>query len=81
MIDYDYLKPDSLEEVFDLMKIYGTRAELVAGGTDVMVFIKQSNHSPEVLISLRGLRDLCYIRKNNGYHIFNRGQPRWDPSR
>ena len=69
MIDYDYLKPTSLEEVFDLMKKYGSRAELVAGGTDVMVFIKQSNHSPEVLISLRGLTDLCYIRKNNGYHI------------
>ena len=69
MIDYDYLKPANLGEVFDLMKKYGSRAELVAGGTDVMVFIKQSNHSPEVLISLRGLRDLCYIRKNNGYHI------------
>ena len=69
MIDYDYLKPDSLEEVFELMKKYGSRAELVAGGTDVMVFIKQSNHSPEVLISLRGLTDLGYIRKNGGYHI------------
>jgi CO/xanthine dehydrogenase FAD-binding subunit len=69
MIDYDYLKPASLDEVFDLMKKYGSRAELVAGGTDVMVFIKHSHHSPEVLISLRGLTDLCYIRKNHGYHI------------
>lgn len=69
MIEYEYLKPTSLDEVFDLMKKHGSKAELVAGGTDVMVFIKQSNHSPEVLISLRGLRDLCYIRKNGGYHI------------
>lgn len=69
MIDYDYLKPTSLDEVFDLMKTYGSKAELVAGGTDVMVFIKQENRSPEALISLRGLTDLSYIRKNGGYHI------------
>ena len=69
MINYDYLKPTSLDEVFDLMKTYGSDAELVAGGTDVMVFIKQGNRSPGVLISLRGLTDLSYIRKNGGYHI------------
>ncbi len=69
MIDYEYLKPASLDEVFDLMKKHGSKAELVAGGTDVMVFIKQGNHSPEVLISLRGLTDLCYIQKNSAYHI------------
>jgi carbon-monoxide dehydrogenase medium subunit len=69
MIDYTYLKPTSLDEVLDLKKKYGPRAQLVAGGTDVMVFIKQGNRSPEVLISLRGLTDLCYIRKNEDYHI------------
>ncbi|MBW2633134.1 MAG: xanthine dehydrogenase family protein subunit M [Deltaproteobacteria bacterium] len=69
MINYEYFKPESLDEVFELMQQYGSRAALVAGGTDVMVFIKQSNHSPEVLISLRGLTDLSYIRKNEGYHI------------
>jgi carbon-monoxide dehydrogenase medium subunit len=69
MIDYRYFKPKSLDEVFDLMQQYGKRAELIAGGTDVMVFMKQSNRGPEVLISLRGLRDLCYVRKNDNYHI------------
>ena len=69
MIDYDYLKPDSLEEVFTLLKTYGRRATLIAGGTDVMVYMKQGNVSPEVLISLRGLKELQYIRKNGDYHI------------
>ena len=69
MIDYEYLKPGSLKEVFDLLKTYGKRASLIAGGTDVMVYMKQSNVSPEVLISLRGLKELCYIRKNGEYHI------------
>lgn len=69
MIDYDYVKPASLKEVFDLLNRYGRRAELIAGGTDVMVTMKRSNRSPEVLISLRGLKELCYIRKNGDYHI------------
>jgi len=69
MIDYDYRKPESLEEVFNLLGEYGHRATLIAGGTDVMVKIRNTRKAPEVLISLRGLKDLSYIRKNGGYHI------------
>ncbi|MCF8142677.1 MAG: FAD binding domain-containing protein [Deltaproteobacteria bacterium] len=69
MIDYDYRKPESLEEVFTLLREYGHKAALIAGGTDVMVKIRNTKRAPEVLISLRGLKDLSYIRKNGGYHI------------
>jgi len=69
MIDYDYRKPESLEEVFKLLQEYGHRAALIAGGTDVMVKIRNTRKAPEVLISLRGLKELSYIRKNGDYHI------------
>jgi len=69
MIDYDYLKPKSLEEVFSLLETYGERATLIAGGTDVMVSIRNKELAPEVLISLRELKDLSYIRKDDAYHI------------
>ena len=69
MVDYDYKKPKSLKEVFGLLKEYGPKATLIAGGTDVMINIRNRELSPEILISLQGLKDLCYIRKNNGYHI------------
>jgi len=69
MIDYDYVKPESLDEVFDLLKMHGQRAALIAGGTDVMVKIRNTGKAPEVLISLRGLNDLSFIRKNGDYHI------------
>jgi len=69
MIEYDYKKPESLEEVFSLLKEYGTRAALIAGGTDVMVKIRNTKRAPEVLISLRGLKDLKYIKKNGNYRI------------
>jgi CO/xanthine dehydrogenase FAD-binding subunit len=69
MMDYDYIKPASMKEVFGLLKEYGPKATLIAGGTDVMINIRNRELSPEVLISLRGLNDLRYIRKKNGYHI------------
>ena len=68
-MDYDYVKPGSLKEVFGLLKKHGPKATLIAGGTDVMINIKNKELSPEVLISLRGLEELRYIEKNHGYHI------------
>ena len=69
MIDYEYKIPADLHEVFTLLKEYGKKATLVAGGTDVMVKIRNTRKAPEVLISLRRLEDLRYIRKNGGYRI------------
>ena len=69
MMDYDYKKPTSMKEVFGLLKEYGPKAILIAGGTDVMINIRNRELSPETLISLRGLNDLRYIRKDDGYHI------------
>ena len=69
MIAYDYFKPKDLAETFKLLDQHGRKAELIAGGTDVMVVVKQSNRSPDALISLRGIEELRYIRKNDGYHI------------
>ena len=68
-MEYDYVKPASLKEVFGLLKKHGPRATLIAGGTDVMINIRNKELAPEVLISLRGLEDLRFIRRTNGYHI------------
>ncbi len=65
MIDYDYLKPKSLDEVFSFLESYGDKAVLIAGGTDVMVNIRNRKIAPEALISLRGLEELAYIKKND----------------
>jgi len=69
MIDCDYLRPDNLEEALGLLKEHGPRATLIAGGTDVMVKIRNTKKTPEVLVSIRGLKDLKYIEKRSGYHI------------
>jgi carbon-monoxide dehydrogenase medium subunit len=58
MKKFDYLKPKTLEEAIGLLDQYGEKAALIAGGTDVIVKVKQKTISPDVLISLQGIPGL-----------------------
>ncbi len=64
MKKFDYLKPKSLEEAFSLLNQYGEKAKLIAGGTDVIVMIKQKKISPDVLISLSDIPSMDQIEYN-----------------
>jgi CO/xanthine dehydrogenase FAD-binding subunit len=60
MSDFDYFKPGSLEEVWALEeKFPGSR--YIAGGTDLMVKIKNRVVKPRALISLRSIPGLSSI--------------------
>jgi len=69
MKKFDYLKPKTLEEAFSLLNQYGTKAKLIAGGTDVIVMIKQKEMSPDVLISLQGISGLDQIQYDGTLRI------------
>jgi carbon-monoxide dehydrogenase medium subunit len=69
-VRFDYLKPSSIEEAIELLQKYENRAMLIAGGTDVMVGIRQNKFSPQVLISLKGVKGLDSIETyKNGLRI------------
>jgi len=57
MNHFDYFKPQSLEEVWDLGKKF-PGAQYIAGGTDLMVKIKNRTIMPQTLISLRSVSGL-----------------------
>jgi carbon-monoxide dehydrogenase medium subunit len=57
MNNLDYFKPQSLEEVWDLGKKF-PGAKYIAGGTDLMVKIKNRTIMPQTLISLRSVSGL-----------------------
>lgn len=61
MVRYDYLKPESLAEAIGLLQRHGEGAMLIAGGTDVMVGIRQKKFAPQVLVSLKGLKELDHL--------------------
>ncbi len=69
MKKFDYFKPKTLEEALTLFSKYGEKAKWIAGGTDVIVMIKQKTMVPDVLISLQGIGGLDQINLNGSLSI------------
>jgi CO/xanthine dehydrogenase FAD-binding subunit len=69
MKKFDYFKPKTFEEALTLLAKYGEKAKLIAGGTDVIVMIKQKTIAPDLLISLQGIPGLDRIQLNGSLSI------------
>ena len=69
MKKFDYFKPKTLEDALTLFAKYGEKAKLIAGGTDIIVMIKQKAMAPDVLISLQGIPGLDQIKYNGSLSI------------
>jgi 4-hydroxybenzoyl-CoA reductase subunit beta len=64
---FEYLEPKDLGETLDLLAHHREQASLLAGGTDVLVRMKQRLERPPFVISLKGLSQLRYIREQSDY--------------
>jgi len=53
---FDYVRPNNLDELCDVLSQYGAKAKLLAGGTDLTIALKQRLINPEVLIDLNHVR-------------------------
>ena len=52
MIRFDYQEPTTLKKAFGLMEKYGDDARVIAGGTSLIIMIRQRLLMPKVVISL-----------------------------
>ena len=52
MIKFDYHEPTTLKKVFSLMEKYGDEARVIAGGTSLIIMMRQRLLTPKVVISL-----------------------------
>jgi 4-hydroxybenzoyl-CoA reductase subunit beta len=59
---FNLLRPRTLEDTIAALRDHGADAKMVAGGTDLLPSMKQGLFSPRVLIDLKGLRELDFIR-------------------
>lgn len=55
---FTYLMPRTAEEAAEMLAVHGQRAMVVAGGTDLFPNMKRRQQTPEVVIGLRGVREL-----------------------
>ncbi len=55
---FDYFKPQTVAEVVSLLQNYQEQASLLAGGTDLLVFMKTGAKHPKYVIDLKGIPSL-----------------------
>lgn len=66
MIPFEYRTPKTLKEVQTDLKKFGTDAKLIAGGTALVIMMKQRLVRPSCLISLRSVRGLSGVAQKDG---------------
>ena len=63
---FDYHAPGSLVEALDLIAEHGDEARVLAGGQSLVPMLNMRLIRPRVLVSLRRLRELDFVRRQDG---------------
>ncbi len=64
MKKFDYFQPETLKDSYSLMEKSKGQAKYIAGGTDLIVNIKNRVIQPDALISLKRIKELTGISQN-----------------
>lgn len=59
---FDYLEPTSIKDAVSLLTQYSGKAKVIAGGTDLLVQIRNKAIKPEYLVDIECIPGLGYIR-------------------
>ncbi len=62
--DFIYLRPQTIEDLLSLLDKRKSEATLLAGGTELLVRMKQRLCTPQYVISLNGMASLDYVKYN-----------------
>lgn len=62
---FEYLEPRTREDLFSMLDQYGPAARVLAGGTDLLVNIRQKAIEPQHLINIKNIHDLSFIEQDH----------------
>ena len=62
---FEYIRPKTAAEALDAFHQHGPACKALAGGTDILVRMKQRLAAPSFLVSLKDLTELSYVRRGN----------------
>lgn len=68
--EFEYFSPRDIPSTLELLSIHGAQAVLLAGGTDLLVRMKQQLVTPGAVINLKDIAELKGIRKLEGSFVF-----------
>ncbi len=68
---FEYVKPDSLSEALDMLKSNGAQVRIMAGGTDLILQMKQGQITPAFVLDVKNIPELNRLEwnKDEGLHI------------
>jgi CO/xanthine dehydrogenase FAD-binding subunit len=66
---FEYAKPGTLREGIKTLTRYGNRAQVLAGGTDLIGLISDDKLLPEIVVDIKGIAGLDKIEFKNGVLI------------
>jgi CO/xanthine dehydrogenase FAD-binding subunit len=66
---FTYVRPDRVEDIVHLLEAHGPSAQLLAGGTDVLVRLRHGHARPSVVIDLKRAKDLDANIVSRGSHV------------
>jgi CO/xanthine dehydrogenase FAD-binding subunit len=71
MQSFDYVAPKNMEEVISLLASQNGRARILCGGTDLLVQLRESRRSAELVIDIKKIPELTQITfdSQNGLRI------------
>jgi 4-hydroxybenzoyl-CoA reductase beta subunit len=72
---FEYLVPKNVKEALEMLADHADQAAVMAGGTDLIVRMKQRLVQPAFLISLKDLHVLNYIRQENALIVIGAATP------
>jgi len=68
--EFEYFKPKTLDETVELLVKYGSRAKILAGGTDLIGWLRDDFSKPDALIDIKAIEGLTKIEfKDNALFI------------
>lgn len=62
--EFEYFEPSTLSKAISLLAQYKGKAKIFAGGTDLLIQMKQRDLTPEYLIDIKNISELDYIKHN-----------------
>ena len=71
MKEFEYLKPDSIKETISILSQFGEKAQILNGGTDLIVEMRDKIIQPEYLVDIKAIPQLnrTTYNKQDGLNI------------
>ncbi len=68
---FEYLEAKTIEHANELLSVYGNKAKVLSGGTDLLISMKERKINPQYVVYIKNVSELNYInyRRESGLEI------------